>query len=98
MELNYVVYKLDIEDIENNSDWFDKDGCLKYKEKYLFKTFCESGVLEKAQIAAVFFDYDDATQFCKKQGFSTNSYYFYFCTRGHYSLDAEMGEYIEVRY
>lgn len=98
MELNYAVYKLDIEDIENSSDWFDKDGCLKYKEKYLFKTFCESGVLENAQIAAVFFDYDDAVQFCKKQGFSTNSYYFYFCTREHYSLDTEMGEYIEVRY
>ncbi|WP_081370927.1 hypothetical protein [Campylobacter concisus] len=67
MVLNYAVYKLDIDDIENSSDWFDKDGCLKYKENYLFKTLCESGALENAQIVAVFFDYDDAAQFCKKK-------------------------------
>ena len=65
MVLNYAVYKLDLDDIENSSDWFDKDGCLKYKENYLFKTLCESGALENAQKVAVIFDCDINIKFCK---------------------------------
>lgn len=34
--LNYAVYKLELDEIENSDDWFDTNGRLKYKERFLF--------------------------------------------------------------
>lgn len=47
---------------------------------------------------ALFASEQDAIEFCEGAGLSSDSDYFYFCTRGHYSLDVEMGEYVEVGY
>lgn len=37
--LNYAVYRIDIEEIENSDDWFDSTGKLKYKREFLAETY-----------------------------------------------------------
>lgn len=44
--LNYAVYKLDLDEIENSDDWFDANGQLKYKERFLFDALKEAGRIE----------------------------------------------------
>lgn len=96
--LNYAVYKLELDEIENSDDWFDTNGRLKYKERFLFDTLKEAGEIEKSWLVALFASEEDAIEFCEGAGLSSNSDYFYFCTRSHYSLDVEIGEYVEVGY
>ncbi|WP_103594948.1 hypothetical protein [Campylobacter concisus] len=96
--LNCAVYKLNLDEIEGSDDWFDANGRLKYKERFLFDTLKEAGEIEKSWLVALFTSEQDAIEFCEGAGLSSSSDYFYFCTRGHYSLDAEMGEYVEVGY
>lgn len=96
--LNYAVFRLELKNIENSDDWFDGNGYLKYKEKFLFDTLLDAGELKNAELVAIFNLRSDALEFCQGAGFDENSDYFYFCTRGHYSLDVEMGEYVEVGY
>lgn len=96
--LNYTVYKLDLDEIEGSDDWFDANGRLKYKERFLFDTLKEAGEIEKSWLVALFASEQDAIEFCEGAGLNADSDYFYFCTRGHYSLDTEMGEYVEVGY
>ncbi|WP_223155790.1 hypothetical protein [Campylobacter concisus] len=98
MSLEYAVFRLELKNIENSDDWFDGNGYLKYKEKFLFDTLLDAGELKNAELVAIFNLRSDAFEFCQGAGFDENSDYFYFCTRRHYSLDAEMGEYVEVGY
>lgn len=98
MSLEYAVFRLGLKNIENSDDWFDANGCLKYKERFLFDTLLDAGELKNAELVAMFDLRSDALEFCQGAGFDENSDYFYFCTRGHYSLDTEMGEYVEVGY
>lgn len=98
MSLEYVVFRLELKNIENSDDWFDGNGRLKYKERFLFDTLLDAGELKNAELMAVFNLHSDAVEFCQGAGFDENSDYFYFCTRSHYSLDVEIGEYVEVGY
>lgn len=98
MSLEYVVFRLGLKNIENSDDWFDGNGRLKYKERFLFDTLLDAGELKNAELVAVFNLRSDAVEFCQGAGFDENSDYFYFCTRDHHLLDAEMGEYVEVGY
>jgi len=98
MSLEYVVFRLELKNIENSDDWFDANGRLKYKERFLFDTLKEAGEIEKSWLVALFASEQDAIEFCEGAGLSSTSDYFYFCTRSHYSLDVEMGEYVEVGY
>nr|DAK25578.1 MAG TPA: hypothetical protein [Caudoviricetes sp.] len=45
--LNCAVYKLDLNEIEGSGDWFDDNGQLKYKERFLFDTLKKAGEIEK---------------------------------------------------
>lgn len=96
--LNCAVYKLDLNEIEGSGDWFDDNGQLKYKERFLFDTLKKAGEIEKSWLVALFASEQDAIEFCEGVGLNADSDYFYFCTRGHYLLDTEMGEYVEVGY
>lgn len=98
MSLEYAVFRLGLKNIENSDDWFDSNGRLKYKERFLFDTLLDAGELKNAELMAMFNIRSDALEFCQGAGFDENSDYFYFCTRSHCPLDAEMGEYVEVGY
>nr|DAO57066.1 MAG TPA: hypothetical protein [Caudoviricetes sp.] len=96
--LNYVVYKLELDEIEGSDDWFDANGRLKYKERFLFDTLLDAGELKNAELVAVFNFHSDAVEFCQGAGFDENSDYFYFCARGDQKVSVEIGEYVEVGY
>lgn len=98
MSLGYVVFRLGLKNIENSDDWFDSNGRLKYKERFLFDTLLDAGELKNAELMAVFNLRSDAVEFCQGAGFDENSDYFYFCTRSYYKTDADIGEYVEVGY
>ena len=98
MSLEYVVFRLELKNIENSDDWFDANGRLKYKERFLFDTLLDAGELKNAELVAVFNLHSDAVEFCQGAGFDENSDYFYFCTKSYYKTDVEMGEYVEVGY
>lgn len=98
MSLEYVVFRLGLKNIENSDDWFDGNGRLKYKERFLFDTLLDAGELKNAEPMAVFNLRSDAVEFCQGAGFDENSDYFYFCTRSYYKTDADIGEYVEVGY
>nr|DAS03329.1 MAG TPA: hypothetical protein [Caudoviricetes sp.] len=98
MSLEYVVFRLELKNIENSDDWFDANGRLKYKERFLFDTLLDAGELKNAELVAVFNLHSDAVEFCQGAGFDENSDYFYFCTKSYYKTDVDMGEYVEVGY
>lgn len=96
--LNYAVYKLDIDEIEGSDDWFDANGRLKYKERFLFDTLKEAGEIEKSWLVALFAGEQDAVEFCAGAGLSSNSDCFYFCLRAEATATIGEGEYVEVGY
>lgn len=98
MSLEYAVFRLELKNIENSDDWFDANGHLKYKEKFLFDTLLDAGELKNVELVAMFDLRSDALEFCQGAGFDENSDYFYFCTRSYYKTDADIGEYVEVGY
>ena len=98
MSLGYVVFRLGLTTIENSDDWFDGNGRLKYKERFLFDTLLDAGELKNAELMAVFNLHSDAVEFCQGAGFDENSDYFYFCAKGDQKTDVEIGEYVEVGY
>ena len=98
MSLGYAVFRLELKNIENSDDWFDANGRLKYKERFLFDTLLDAGELKNAELVAVFNLHSDAVEFCQGAGFDENSDYFYFCTKSYYKTDVDMGEYVEVGY
>ena len=98
ISLKYVVFRLGLTNIKNRDDWFDGNGRLKYKERFLFDTLLDAGELKNAELMAVFNLHSDAVEFCQWAGFDENSDYFYFCARGDQKADVEIGEYVEVGY
>lgn len=42
IRLEYVVFRLGLKNIENSDDWFDGNGRLKYKERFLFDTLLDA--------------------------------------------------------
>lgn len=96
--LNYAVYKLELDEIENSDDWFDANGRLKYKERFLFDALKEAGRIEASWLTALFANEQDAIEFCEGAGLSSNSDYFYFCLRVEAAVSAGEGEYVEIGY
>ena len=96
--LNYAVYKLELDEIENSDDWFDANGRLKYKEQFLFDTLKDAGRIKDGWLVAVFAGEQDAVEFCAGAGLSANSDYFYFCLRAEATVTVSEGEYVEVGY
>ncbi|OUT09969.1 hypothetical protein B9N62_10265 [Campylobacter concisus] len=96
--LSYAVYRLELDEIEGSDDWFDADGRLKYKERFLFDTLKEAGEIEKSWLVALFASEQDAIEFCEGAGLSLNSDYFYFCLRTEATATIGEGEYVEVGY
>ena len=68
MSLGYVVFRLGLKNIENSDDWFDSNGRLKYKERFLFDTLLDAGELKNAELMAVFNLRSDAVEFCQGAG------------------------------
>ena len=96
--LNYAVYKLELDEIENSDDWFDADGRLKYKERFLFESLKEAGRIKDGWLVAVFAGEQDAVEFCSGAGLTASSDYFYFCLRVEAMVTVGKGEYVEVGY
>ena len=96
--LNYAVFRLELKNIENSDDWFDGNGYLKYKEKFLFDTLLDAGELKNAELVAIFNLRSDALEFCQGAGFDENSDYSYFCLRVEATATIGEGEYVEIGY
>lgn len=96
--LNYAVYKLELDEIENSDDWFDANGRLKYKERFLFDALKAAERIEDSWLTALFANEQDAIEFCEGAGLSPNSTYFYFCLRVEAAVSVGEGEYIEIGY
>lgn len=96
--LSYAVYRLELDEIEGSDDWFDADGRLKYKERFLFEALKEADRIKDAWLVAVFAGEQDAIEFCEGAGLSANSDYFYFCLRAEATVAVGEGEYVEVGY
>lgn len=96
--LSYAVYRLELEEIENSDDWFDADGRLKYKERFLFDALKEAGRIKDGWLVAVFVGEQDAVEFCAGAGLTASSDYFYFCLRAEATATVSEGEYVEVGY
>ena len=73
--LNYAVYKLELDEIENSDDWFDANGRLKYKERFLFDALKAAERIEDSWLTALFANEQDAIEFCEGAGLSPNSTY-----------------------
>ncbi len=96
--LNYAVYKLELDEIENSDDWFDANGRLKYKERFLFDALKAAERIEDSWLTALFANEQDAIEFCEGAGLSPNSTYFYFCLRVEAAISVSEGEYVETGY
>ena len=96
--LNYAVYKLELDEIENSDDWFDANGRLKYKERFLFDALKAAERREDSWLTALFANEQDAIEFCEGAGLSPNSTYFYFCLRVEAAISVSEGEYVEIGY
>lgn len=96
--LSYAVYRLELDEIEGSDDWFDADGRLKYKERFLFESLKEADRIKDAWLIAVFAGEQDAIEFCAGAELSANSDYFYFCLRAEATVAVGEGEYVEVGY
>ena len=96
--LNYAVYKLELDERENSDDWFDANGRLKYKERFLFDALKAAERIEDSWLTALFANEQDAIEFCEGAGLSPNSTYFYFCLRVEAAISVSEGEYVEIGY
>lgn len=96
--LSYAVYRLELDEIEGSDDWFDADGRLKYKERFLFEALKEADRIKDAWLIALFAAEQDAVEFCSGAGLSANSDYFYFCLKTAVEVAIDGGEYVEVGY
>lgn len=97
--LNYAVYKINIKEIENSDDWFDSAGKLKYKEKFLYDTLLDAGVVQKDSLfVALFSSEQDAVEFCQGAGLDSNSGCFYYCLQTQSEVSLGNGKYVEIGY
>lgn len=96
--LSYAVYRLELDEIENSDDWFDADGRLKYKERFLFEALKEADRIKDGWLIALFAGEQDAVEFCAGAGLNANSDYFYFCLKTAAEAAIDGGEYVEVGY
>lgn len=96
--LSYAVYRLKLDEIEGSDDWFDANGRLKYKERFLFEALKEANRIKDGWLIAVFAAEQDAIEFCEGAGLSADSDYFYFCLRAEATVAVSEGEYVEVGY
>lgn len=96
--LSYAVYRLELDEIKSSGDWFDANGRLKYKERFLFDTLKDAGRIKDGWLAAVFAGEQDAVEFCSGAGLTASSDYFYFCLRVEAMVTVGKGEYVEVGY
>lgn len=97
--LNYAVYKIELKEIESSDDWFDSTGRLKYKEKFLYDTLVDAGIIqEESWLVALFASEQDAIEFCQGAGLDSNSDCFYYCLQTQTEVPLNSGKYVEIDY
>ena len=96
--LSYAVYRLKLDEIEGSDDWFDADGRLKYKERFLFESLKEADRIKDGWLIALFAGEQDAVEFCEGAGLDADSDCFYFCLKTAAEVAIDGGEYVEVGY
>lgn len=97
--LNYAVYRIELDEIENSDDWFDSAGKLKYKEKFLYNTLLDAGIAQKdSWLIALFASEQDAIEFCQGAGLDSNSDCFYYCLQAQTEVPLNNGKYVEIGY